>query len=102
MIRRPPRSTLFPYTTLFRSAWISHADAAAAAPPVAPKTVRNRLRSISRASVVTQGAVARDVALHVAVDAPTHLEGGDLVHLRHAIHVAMTRAAALRPQNLDA
>src|SRR3712207_8347495 len=22
MIRRPPRSTLFPYTTLFRSAWI--------------------------------------------------------------------------------
>src|SRR3712207_7380307 len=23
MIRRPPRSTLFPYTTLFRSWWIS-------------------------------------------------------------------------------
>src|SRR3712207_6994466 len=23
MIRRPPRSTLFPYTTLFRSAWLS-------------------------------------------------------------------------------
>src|SRR5256885_12280306 len=23
MIRRPPRSTLFPYTTLFRSIWIS-------------------------------------------------------------------------------
>src|SRR2546421_9412818 len=23
MIRRPPRSTLFPYTTLFRSQWIS-------------------------------------------------------------------------------
>src|SRR3712207_7022605 len=22
MIRRPPRSTLFPYTTLFRSAWV--------------------------------------------------------------------------------
>src|SRR5438876_645585 len=80
---------------------MSHADAAAAAPPVAPRTVRNRLRSIGRASVVTQGAVARDVALHVAVDAPTHLEGGDLVHLRHAIHLAMARAAALRPQNLD-
>src|SRR2546430_11252764 len=25
MIRRPPRSTLFPYTTLFRSFWISTA-----------------------------------------------------------------------------
>src|SRR5436305_3799181 len=27
MIRRPPRSTLFPYTTLFRSDWASYADA---------------------------------------------------------------------------
>src|SRR3712207_7798916 len=26
MIRRPPRSTLFPYTTLFRSAELSHAE----------------------------------------------------------------------------
>src|SRR2546430_4408303 len=26
MIRRPPRSTLFPYTTLFRSPWSSPAD----------------------------------------------------------------------------
>src|SRR5471030_3417448 len=24
MIRRPPRSTLFPYTTLFRSEWIAY------------------------------------------------------------------------------
>ena len=24
MIRRPPRSTLFPYTTLFRSEWLRH------------------------------------------------------------------------------
>src|SRR5256885_11614078 len=32
MIRRPPRSTLFPYTTLFRSTWLSGA-------PRAPDTV---------------------------------------------------------------
>src|SRR3712207_8909016 len=25
MIRRPPRSTLFPYTTLFRSRWVGQA-----------------------------------------------------------------------------
>src|SRR2546427_6440555 len=31
MIRRPPRSTLFPYTTLFRSLWISLASVALAA-----------------------------------------------------------------------
>src|SRR2546421_9615938 len=26
MIRRPPRSTLFPYTTLFRSVWVMKSD----------------------------------------------------------------------------
>src|SRR2546426_2417128 len=26
MIRRPPRSTLFPYTTLFRSQFLSHTE----------------------------------------------------------------------------
>src|SRR5256885_11780869 len=26
MIRRPPRSTLFPYTTLFRSLWAVHGN----------------------------------------------------------------------------
>src|SRR5258707_3978480 len=30
MIRRPPRSTLFPYTTLFRSLWIFYALGAGA------------------------------------------------------------------------
>src|SRR2546430_7980296 len=29
MIRRPPRSTLFPYTTLFRSGWSPPGDLAA-------------------------------------------------------------------------
>src|SRR3989441_3731372 len=83
------------------SAWMSHADTAAAAPPVAPRTVRNRLRSIGRASVVTHGAVARDVALHVAVDAPAHRERGHLVHLGHATHVAVAGDAALGAQDLD-
>src|SRR3712207_7484151 len=31
MIRRPPRSTLFPYTTLFRSADVAHAETDAVA-----------------------------------------------------------------------
>src|SRR6266700_1296117 len=38
MIRRPPRSTLFPYTTLFRSQWPSHLAQNAG-------VVRMRLRS---------------------------------------------------------
>src|SRR6266481_6091894 len=79
---------------------MSHADAAAAAPPVALRTVRNRLRSIGRASVVTQRAVARDAALHVAVDAPAHRQRGNLVHLRHGAHVTVAGAAALGAKTL--
>src|SRR6185503_5175272 len=33
MIRRPPRSTLFPYTTLFRSRWYPPADEAGLSNP---------------------------------------------------------------------
>src|SRR5690242_21430396 len=34
MIRRPPRSTLFPYTTLFRSQWLVQVDHHPATRPV--------------------------------------------------------------------
>src|SRR5690242_21610403 len=37
MIRRPPRSTLFPYTTLFRS-WAAARRTRRAAPPDSPRT----------------------------------------------------------------
>src|SRR5258708_27956340 len=33
MIRRPPRSTLFPYTTLFRSTWLNLRVAKWSCPP---------------------------------------------------------------------
>src|SRR2546430_8210239 len=58
MIRRPPRSTLFPYTTLFRSfgatlegevrggvavrATVVHMDVEVAAPPATRRQVRER------------------------------------------------------------
>src|SRR5256885_3686200 len=44
MIRRPPRSTLFPYTTLFRSPRSSCAPAGASMP--APERARMRLPSL--------------------------------------------------------
>src|SRR5256885_6058601 len=41
MIRRPPRSTLFPYTTLFRSrAWAWASVGCSACRPVVPRAVR--------------------------------------------------------------
>src|SRR2546429_6367120 len=44
MIRRPPRSTLFPYTTLFRSPRPSH-SAAACSSPAGPARNRRTGRS---------------------------------------------------------
>src|SRR5882762_22515 len=40
MIRRPPRSTLFPYTTLFRSAPGEMQPSGASLPPIIPKVHR--------------------------------------------------------------
>src|SRR3712207_8853213 len=39
MIRRPPRSTLFPYTTLFRSPVVAGSDPACVARHRAPETL---------------------------------------------------------------
>src|SRR3712207_7333422 len=55
MIRRPPRSTLFPYTTLFRSS--SHAPAS---PPGNPWT---QLSSLNSASAATSGPQAAEPSL---------------------------------------
>src|SRR5687768_18457584 len=45
MIRRPPRSTLFPYTTLFRSAWSAGGiSAISSRKTVPPSAVSSRPR----------------------------------------------------------
>src|SRR3712207_8271412 len=44
MIRRPPRSTLFPYTTLFRSDWTA-LDVGAAFSHLAPTVVESDVRA---------------------------------------------------------
>src|SRR5436309_7675995 len=50
MIRRPPRSTLFPYTTLFRPRPASGRAAAGASRPRRPRRRREAPRSWSRRS----------------------------------------------------
>src|SRR5256885_12753189 len=50
MIRRPPRSTLFPYTTLFRSQRLAqHLRAAAGVPQLPGPSPRRRAHQIGRA-----------------------------------------------------
>src|SRR3712207_8861863 len=56
MIRRPPRSTLFPYTTLFRSEGAGHArqgDAQAACP-------RHSGGLVAALALLAHGRLARD------------------------------------------
>src|SRR5690349_24225847 len=60
MIRRPPRSTLFPYTTLFRSKTTREA---AAAVFLSPKTVEYHLRHVyQKLGIHSREALARALA----------------------------------------
>src|SRR6202521_2521100 len=58
MIRRPPRSTLFPYTTLFRSRWSPyHSDRTPTIPPSAPARQPMRARRPARGKSSDTGGV---------------------------------------------
>src|SRR2546426_5238408 len=64
MIRRPPRSTLFPYTTLFRS--IHHEiqnDLDPALPPFAHQTVEIPKRAVYRIDLLVIGHVIAKIHL---------------------------------------
>src|SRR5258708_26503823 len=70
MIRRPPRSTLFPYTTLFRSGW--------AASMRARTFASRRSRRASRISTATTAwerswAIARSEEHTSELQSPDHL-----------------------------
>src|SRR3712207_8228784 len=61
MIRRPPRSTLLPYTTLFRSVGLRQPDAEAGVdgePDLGPAAVADRPHDLA----LNQEAVDRDLA----------------------------------------
>src|SRR3989442_12354902 len=68
MIRRPPRSTLFPYTTLFRSYVGNHRLA-----PI-PRRKADRAAQLVRASATPAPLQSH---IHAPVDLPIH--GGSLV-----------------------
>src|SRR2546430_11328520 len=68
MIRRPPRSTLFPYTTLFRSSVIIHRDHAY----LRGRELTQRLRALiprQMFEVVIQAAIGAKVIARESVKA---------------------------------
>src|SRR5687767_15308554 len=60
MIRRPPRSTLFPYTTLFRSCHLKNIWTA----PLPPETELSRQMTTSTTSIDIMGLQAAYANLH--------------------------------------
>src|SRR2546430_15343128 len=72
MIRRPPRSTLFPYTTLFRSALLA-AEAAAQATSLNGDAVRAHTERVCDDVLHFRGVLGRAVEQH----RPVFLGDGD-------------------------
>src|SRR2546422_10811875 len=59
MIRRPPRSTLFPYTTLFRSGFVPPVAFGADVDPLAPVPGQGRGHALAKRVQPAVPAVAR-------------------------------------------
>src|SRR5258708_15667566 len=69
MIRRPPRSTLFPYTTLFRSI-----TSGSAASSTSSARSRRPLKSGTRISIFVRGERSRRSEEHTSeLQSPDHL-----------------------------
>src|SRR5256884_1840175 len=82
MIRRPPRSTLFPYTTLFRSHYASNARRLGGRRPVFP--VQRRRRPVLQESRQPEHGGVLSLREKRAVVAGGHVDGGDHVRRGHA------------------
>src|SRR3712207_8027610 len=68
MIRRPPRSTLFPYTTLFRSGGVSHARCSSATSIRSTENRSNPLPLTAHLSVALVNKLDRLVAVERGED----------------------------------
>src|ERR1035437_10923540 len=68
MIRRPPRSTLFPYTTLFRSVlWISTPQRNVISDPIQLRRIGNTVEGVLKETVSFGELVSR---IHARPPAP--------------------------------
>src|SRR5258708_11203023 len=71
MIRRPPRSTLFPYTTLFRSAVLFFNDLRARARK--DRTAAGDIRLLDRLGIINDAAGWRSEEHTSELQSPDHL-----------------------------
>src|SRR5258708_12394126 len=73
MIRRPPRSTLFPYTTLFRSEHLAREARAACGAPQDDLAVLDRLAKALEDGEIVLGRAARSEEHTSELQSPDHL-----------------------------
>src|SRR2546430_10335700 len=63
MIRRPPRSTLFPYTTLFRSTVVCMPNTSPAADnPATIAWIKDRAKETACENVLPTGTISKNIA----------------------------------------
>src|SRR3712207_9358221 len=79
MIRRPPRSTLFPYTTLFRSCWGDHLDVERAADD--DSYVQQKLALLDKYGLEVH-AISNHLNGQAVCDDPIDARHQDIVHPR--------------------
>src|SRR3989454_4640290 len=78
MIRRPPRSTLFPYTTLFRSVGVRKGDRVAVLLPNRPEWLVAAL-AIGKLGAITVGVSTFSAPREIADRKSTRLNSSHLV-----------------------
>src|SRR2546427_12449231 len=86
MIRRPPRSTLFPYTTLFRSDFapvtkLGDATLILVAHPSVPANSLQELIAQAKAKPFAFGTSGTGGTPHLAGEMPAQRTGAQLTHL---------------------
>src|SRR5690349_23712547 len=59
MLRRPPRSTLFPYTTLFRSAFLKHTKILVSRPELILVQKKQRVNIFCSSTLMQPGKMVR-------------------------------------------
>src|SRR2546425_5591992 len=98
MIRRPPRSTLFPYTTLFRSeaAKLSYATAKAAVATAQAnlQTAKDAMEDTQVRAPITGTVLELDAVVGTVISSPTNDVGGGTVILKMA-NLDTVRVSAL-------
>ena len=77
MIRRPPRSTLFPYTTLFRSSAVSDAETAQTAAELAETNAQTAQTAAELAETNAAASEAAAAASAASIDGSIYDDDGD-------------------------